>query len=65
MRAMLEGFIDMGCVSADARIVEINGPIGRMRRELRLWLLGEVIADDRSRGNAGHSGVVGRPDMDG
>ena len=40
MRAMLEGFIDMGCVSADARIVEINGPIGRMRRELRLCCLG-------------------------
>jgi hypothetical protein len=42
MRAMLEGFINMGCVSADARIVEINGPIGRMRRELRLWLLGRA-----------------------
>jgi hypothetical protein len=42
MRAMLEGFIDMGCVSADARIVEINGPIGRMRCELRLWLLGRT-----------------------
>jgi hypothetical protein len=42
MRAMLDGFIDMGCVSVDARIVEINGPIGRMRRELRLWLLGRA-----------------------
>jgi hypothetical protein len=42
MRARLAGFIDMGCVSADARIVEINGPIGRMRRELRLWLLGRA-----------------------
>jgi hypothetical protein len=42
MRAMLDGFIDMGCISADARIVEINGPIGRMRRELRLWLLGRA-----------------------
>jgi len=41
-RAMLAGFIDMGCVSADARIVEINGPIGRLRRELRLWLLGRA-----------------------
>jgi hypothetical protein len=39
MRGMLTGFIRMGCVSADANIVEINGPIGRMRRELRLWLL--------------------------
>jgi hypothetical protein len=32
MRAMLEGFIGMGCVSTDAHIVEINGPIGRMRQ---------------------------------
>jgi hypothetical protein len=39
MHALLEGFIDMRCVSADARIVEINGPIGRMRQELRRWLL--------------------------
>ncbi len=27
-----------GYVAADARITEINGPIGLMRRELRLWL---------------------------
>jgi hypothetical protein len=40
MRAMLEGFVDMGCVDADAHVVEINRPIGRMRRELRRWLLG-------------------------
>ncbi len=39
MRAMLDGFIRMACVDADAHIVEINGPIGRMRQELRLWLL--------------------------
>lgn len=39
MRAMLEGFVDMGCVDADAHVVEINGPIGRMRHQLRQWLL--------------------------
>jgi hypothetical protein len=38
MRAWLKGFIDMRYVSSNARIVEINGPIGRMRHELRLWL---------------------------
>jgi hypothetical protein len=27
-------------VANDARITEINGPIGRMRQELRLWLDG-------------------------
>lgn len=27
------------CVNADAHVVEINGSIGRMRQELRLWLL--------------------------
>jgi hypothetical protein len=42
MRAMPAGFIDMGCVNADARIVEINGPIDRMRRELRRWLPGRA-----------------------
>jgi hypothetical protein len=47
MHAMLDGFIGMGCVSADARIIEINGPIGRMRQELRVWLL----AGDRDRGD--------------
>jgi hypothetical protein len=40
MRSLLEGFISMGCVSAGARVIEINGPIGRMRQELRRWLLG-------------------------
>jgi hypothetical protein len=36
MRAWLKGFIDMGCVSSNAHIIEINGPIGRMRHELRV-----------------------------
>jgi hypothetical protein len=39
MRALLNGFIEMGCVTADAKIVEINEPIGHMRRQLKLWLL--------------------------
>jgi hypothetical protein len=39
MRALVKGFIDMGCVSTNAQIVEINGPIGRMRQQLRRWLL--------------------------
>ena len=39
MRALIAGFRDMGAIDADARIVEINGPIGRMRQELRDWLL--------------------------
>jgi hypothetical protein len=48
MRAMLEGFVDMGCVDANAHVVEINGPIGRMRRELRRWLLAVVqVEEDR------------------
>lgn len=32
-------FRDGGYLTADAMITEINGPIGRMRQELRLWLL--------------------------
>lgn len=39
MRSMMEGFKEKGHVAPDARTTVINGPIGRMRRELRLWLL--------------------------
>jgi hypothetical protein len=39
MRALLDGFVGMGCVSADAKVFEISGPVGRTRHELRLWLL--------------------------
>lgn len=39
MRALLARFENMGCVETGAAIVEINGPIGRMRRALRAWLL--------------------------
>lgn len=40
MRAMLGGFRDMRCVTPDATLTEINGPIGIMRRRLRAWLNG-------------------------
>lgn len=39
MRAMLAGSQRMGCVVPDAGITTINGPIGRMRQDLRQWLL--------------------------
>jgi hypothetical protein len=39
MRAMLAGFREMGCILDRARVTEINGPIGFMRRDLRRWLL--------------------------
>ncbi|ACM39305.1 hypothetical protein Avi_9566 (plasmid) [Allorhizobium ampelinum S4] len=41
MRHFVGLFRDGGFVSADATIIEINGPIGMMRRDLRLWLAGE------------------------
>ncbi|MFJ7440872.1 hypothetical protein ACIQW5_24830 [Methylorubrum thiocyanatum] len=45
MHALVRGFVEMGCVRRDARVSVINGPIGRMRQDLRAWL-----AADRSRG---------------
>lgn len=39
MHAFLAGFVGMGCVVPGARVFTINGPIGRMRRQLRAWLL--------------------------
>ncbi|UBS33921.1 hypothetical protein LBX01_04685 [Altererythrobacter sp. N1] len=38
MRAFLDGFRDLRCVAPDARITEINGPIGIMRQQVRGWL---------------------------
>lgn len=38
MRAFIAEFQQLGKVALDARIVEINAPIGVMRRELRAWL---------------------------
>jgi len=38
MRHLVELFRSGGYVAADARITEINGPIGLMRRDLRHWL---------------------------
>jgi hypothetical protein len=38
MHALVRGFVEMGCVRRDARVSVINGPIGRMRQDLRSWL---------------------------
>ncbi|UHC17888.1 hypothetical protein LRS73_08565 [Methylobacterium currus] len=35
MHALVRGFVEMGCVRRDARVTVINGPIGRMRHDLR------------------------------
>ncbi len=40
MRHLVELFRTGGYVVSDARVREINGPIGQMRRDLRLWLDG-------------------------
>lgn len=41
MRHLVDLFRQGGYVAADARITEINGSIGVMRRDLRLWLEGK------------------------
>ncbi|GAA0278006.1 hypothetical protein LNAOJCKE_5609 [Methylorubrum aminovorans] len=38
MHALVRGFVDMDSVRREARVNVINGPIGRMRQELRAWL---------------------------
>jgi hypothetical protein len=38
MRAFLEGFREMHCITPDAEITEINAGIGVMRQRLRAWL---------------------------
>lgn len=38
MRYLVELFRVGGYVVSDARVHEINGPIGQIRRDLRLWL---------------------------
>jgi hypothetical protein len=43
MRNFVAGFKELGSVSQDARIVEINGPIGLMRQMLRRWLDEPVV----------------------
>lgn len=40
MRHLVWLFREGGYVAGEARITEINGPIGMMRRDLRLWLEG-------------------------
>lgn len=39
MRALPGEFQRMGYVLPNARVITINGPIGRMRQDLRGWLL--------------------------
>lgn len=41
MRHLVELFRIGGYVVSDARVRKINGPIGQMRRDLRLWLDGD------------------------
>ncbi len=38
MRAFIKEFMRMKCVTENARVTEINGPIGLMRRDLRHWI---------------------------
>jgi len=38
MRAFLDGFREMRCITPDAEITEINAGIGVMRQRLRVWL---------------------------
>ncbi|TCM51076.1 hypothetical protein C8J36_11083 [Rhizobium sp. PP-F2F-G48] len=40
MRHFVGLFRENGYVTTDVRVTEINGPIGCMRRDLRLWLNG-------------------------
>lgn len=46
MRALLSEFQRMGYVLFDGYVTTINGPIGRMRQNLRQWL----IEDEPTRG---------------
>ncbi|MCP4560161.1 MAG: hypothetical protein GY873_09070 [Bosea sp.] len=41
MRHLVDLFRIGGYVVGDAQVCEINGPIGQMRRDLRLWLDGD------------------------
>ncbi|TCQ01796.1 hypothetical protein C8J34_12620 [Rhizobium sp. PP-F2F-G36] len=41
MRHFVGLFREDGYVTTDVRVTEINGPIGCMRRDLRLWLNGD------------------------
>jgi hypothetical protein len=54
MRGFLGGFRELGCVTPDARVVEINAGIGVMRQRLRAWLEGGGAAA-RGRGRPGAS----------
>ena len=45
MRSFVNAFMKTGDVRPDARLVEINGAIGYMRRDLRQWLLEDQLAE--------------------
>ncbi len=47
MHALVRGFVAMGCVRREARVSVINGPIGRMRRDLRTWLAADRLREGR------------------
>lgn len=54
MRSFVSAFRDRGHVAKSAPVIEINGQIGYMRRDLRAWLLGDyrgegAATDARSR----------------
>jgi hypothetical protein len=38
MRSFVEGFRSIGYIPSNVVVIEINGPIGRMRQSLRCWL---------------------------
>lgn len=38
MRSFVDGFKGLKCLPRDVSIIEINGPIGKMRQSLRSWL---------------------------
>lgn len=39
MRAFVGEFVKSGFITSDAKMIEINGQIGYMRRDLKTWLL--------------------------
>ena len=47
MHALVRGFVGMGCVRREARVSVINGPIGRMRQDLRAWLAAAPARGDQ------------------
>jgi len=52
MRSFIGGFQSLGHITKEARIVEINGSIGVMRKKLRAWL------DEEAACRLGHTEVL-------